>query len=432
MKTACMLSRGALLLSLGLGCGGAPAPRAAASSTGARAVKKPNESPRVITLPTPEDPAPAAAACRAGDASECARVARLYFNGWGVPRDMVRVAVYGGIACSAGFRDTCALRELAYLAVGSYPFTPGLKAYKRYLDSFELAPDPRFCIELPSRDQWGWAVYQHSRCLYFQTPSEDEPPPAVEKKDESEQVYSACFDDGNVEACRGLMMASHLDEDTSHRLAPLCRRKGELCEFAEGDTAEETAQFYERACRYRSYSGCNKWLYVAGREGRALTPLLVERITAEICLHPENYAVPFSVGEAGKHLQGHDEECDKAQFPLLTASKAEGDQALLRGLGHVPEEIRAADCTGRLYEAYACRLFVLAQDKADLDLSAYRLPEEQRWKERMEVLEHMCTAPPPFATDKKDIDDVCANQKRIEKEYQSFLAEQARKKKGPR
>lgn len=430
MKRTCALSRGALLFLVAVvdGCGGAPPPRAGAGVP--RPSVKPAEQPPPIAkaleipLPLPEDPAPAVAACRGGDAKACARAAQLYFDGWGVPRDMIRVAVYGGLACSARQYDACTLRDLSYLvrgpAAGRFNLMSGVKDYATYVVDPLIGLDGPFCINDPSRfTAWGWAAYVGSICGVNEA-----------RVHGREAVESACFADGDTAACRGLWLRAMLnwrDTDIQPGIASICRQQGALCDVAIGDTDEETVHFREKACLSPFYDACNAWSSLSASLGRPFDALTIERLWAQGCLHPEgDHHVPLSVGQRGQS----NDACALDRFPRLAASRLPGDQALLRALAHTPELLRAADCVHPLYEATECGRFALGQDQDD-DPYKPHVPEEQRWKERMEVLAWMCENPPPSAMDKLFVSGTCHDRKRVEGEYKTFLAQQARKKSAP-
>ena len=114
MNVARLIRSGALLITLvGATRGSTPPPLAAARP----APKPPAAEPwPAITLSPPQDPAPVVATCRAGDVRACARAAQLYYDGWGLARDMGRVEMYAAIACNARIAEACTLRALVHLA----------------------------------------------------------------------------------------------------------------------------------------------------------------------------------------------------------------------------------------------------------------------------------------------------------------------------
>jgi hypothetical protein len=219
-----------------------------------------------------------------------------------------------------------------------------------------------------------------------------------------------------------MVMMRFASENEYKELAPICRRKGLVCDFATGDTDEETAQFRERACLGRLYKACDVWAGLTKSFGLPLDARLSERLTVEICIHPQPHHLPISFIPITHEPEIFDTECNPSTFPALAASSDPADQALLSALSHWPEEIRAADCTGRFYDAHACALFVNDLDHDHLGLKEHRVPEDVRWKERMEALKSMCEKPPPFEADKPTIDRLCSNRASLEKEYKRFLA----------
>jgi len=347
MNIAGIFRNGALLVTLlgAAGCGSVP-PRSVAVARPvpvAQTPKPPQAEPwPEITLSPPEDPAPATAACRAGDAKACGRAAQLYYDGWGVARDIRRVDRYGTIACTAGITEACTLCALVHIGDEHGDAPPGIQGLKTYLESAVFGPEtrPGLCIKLPSRDRWGWAAYQKSDCYgvawstgYLLSPDRE--------GEEIKKTYAACFDEGEVEACRGIVMTTNPDDELYHRLAPICRSKGAACDAALGDTPQETARFRLRACRERYYFACSDLSAMAESAGAPFNRLSVERLGAERCLHPEINFRPLSVGQGTVDEPGPEYGCEPGAFHALSTSTDAGDKVLLRELAHTPEEVGA-------------------------------------------------------------------------------------------
>ncbi len=292
-----------------------------------------------ITLPPPQDPAPVVADCRAGDVRACARAAQLYYDGWGIARDVGRVEMYAAIACKAQIAEACTLSALVHLADEHGDAPPGIQALKSYLESGVSGPEtrPGLCIKLPSRDRWGWAAYQKSDCYSSHASASNEPSP-VPEGEEIQKTYAACFDEGDTEACRGIAMTTNPDNELYQRFARICRTKGAACDVALGDTPQETARFRLQACLERSYHACVSLTYLAKDAGAPLDQLSVDRLEAQLCLHPEINFRPRSVGQGSADDPGPEYGCEPGAFKALAASVDPGDKVLLRELAHTPEE----------------------------------------------------------------------------------------------
>jgi hypothetical protein len=423
-----------ILLLVGTGACGGRAGAASAQVPPAKPAKTAEpvapEPPGVmIDLPPPEDPAPVEAACLAGDANACERAARLYYDGWGVPRDRRLMAMYSGLVRTLGGYDLDLLYDIAYLAPNApraYFKATSVEQYQIFVvDGSHRAESP-WCVEHPDlRNEWGWAAYALSTC--------DGEGPIVDGYREADRGYfriiPACLGEGDVRACRGWWMAnfegrSSGDEDIHLRFKSLCREQGALCDVAIGDTDEETAQFREKGCRGRSYSACKEWIDLAHKVGRPYAPLVTDRIWAHYCLHPEGTDhVPLSVGR-----QPFDEFygwCDRDRFHDLLASTDPADRALLRALSHKAEPMHASDCTGRFYDLATCSQFVFGFDARNWGV--LELPEAQLWKERLAAREHMCSIPLPDSAPKGDLERACGkwNRDQVDEAYKKFLAQEA-------
>lgn len=406
----------AIALAAGMGCNGSP-PSGEARVPVTPPVAPPAAAP--LVLPAPEDPGPSVAECRAGNAKACAQAAQLYYGGWGVPRDMARVAVYAGPACQSGIAEACTLRDLAYFKDHWYLATPGVQQYRMYIESLEPDYGPPWCTDLKSRDAWGYAAYYVSNCYLAEAQASNREP-SVPSGHEQAVVQSACFDKADPEACRGMILSSNPGTVDGKRLAPLCRDKGIGCDAAEGATSAETLKLREKGCLGRQYEACGDWVRLAEKLGSPFDLLVRERIVAQVCLHPIHNNIPVSVDLLRLEEEG-DSECRPARFTALAASSDPSDQALLRALGHAPEGVREADCKGTFYNAETCRLFVLGVDDAKLGSHEDHMPEGVRWSERIAVLGHLCEGPLP-SPDKDRIGDLCKERKRIEDAHKAFLA----------
>lgn len=344
MSVTGILRSGAGVLGLlaAAGCSPAPSPPVAGGPTApVVSAAKPLAAPTwpAITFPPVQDPAPLAAACVAGDPKACASAAQLYHDGWGIARDVGRIDRYATPACKAGIAQACTLRALVHLTDERGGAPPGIQALKTYLASVVAGPDtrPALCIELPSRDRWGWAAYQQSDCHGAHAAASNTPSP-VPEGEERRRTYAACFDAGELEACRGIVMTTNPDEDLYRRFAPICRSKGAACDVALGDSPQETARFRLQACREHSYPACARLVSLAADAGAPLDRLTTERLAIEVCLHPEINFKPLSVGRANPDESGPEEGCEPGAFKALSASTDAGDRALLQELARAPEK----------------------------------------------------------------------------------------------
>lgn len=108
----------------------AVAPVASASGSSAR------EAPE-RTVPPPEDPTAAVARCERGEAAGCREAGRLYYEGWGIPRDSKKAL--------ALLRKACDITALAYQR-GNRTNKDIVAAYDLYARGCEETKDEGDCM----------------------------------------------------------------------------------------------------------------------------------------------------------------------------------------------------------------------------------------------------------------------------------------------
>jgi hypothetical protein len=281
-----------------------------------------------------EDPGPAVAACKAGNDGACARAAELYLDGWGVPRDLARVALYGEIGCSpkGGNIDACAARDAAYFDAG-----PAVNLDVMAFRDKVLHPDTGGDdCPMVGGGPWMEAVRAKSTCT-----------DASLGHGGVAAVKAQCLD-GIADVCRGWALVGNVGgiEEQSEGLAKLCRTQGVGCETAIGKDKAEQATFNRKACLTKWWPGC-------AAAPRPSDEREAERLAVEACLHPTSGTAPVSFGVVG----GDESGCGPADVDALTASPEASDHALAAALKHKAQPLTAAECTGPRLAPVACDLF---------------------------------------------------------------------------